>query len=138
MFDIYYYSSRSENTKNFVEKILATDEIFKNVSVARIPIKMLSDNFVYAKNPYVLFVPTYAAGDGRGALSKSIVKFLNYEENRKNLRYVIASGNINFGDLYCYGGELVAKKCNVPIIYKYELRGTKSDVERVSKILKEI
>ena len=35
------------------------------------------------------------------------------------------------GTMYCYGGKVVAEKCGVPLLYKFELMGTIKDVENV-------
>jgi protein involved in ribonucleotide reduction len=122
MAKLVYYSSQSGNTESFIHRLGVADSV-------RIPIAM--KELVSLDDPYVLFIPTYAANDGRGALPKSVVKFLNHEPNRLLLKGVIASGNINFGTNYCLGGFQIAQKCNVPLLYRYELRGTSLDITNV-------
>ena len=126
MYNIVYFSSETGNTLSFIQK-LGMEE-----TSIRLPTKML--DLVTVANPYYLFVPTYAANDGRGALPKSVVKFLNHQNNRDLLRGIIASGNTNFGRNYCLGGDLVSQKCGVPVLYRYELRGTYHDVAKVMDI----
>jgi len=49
------------------------------------------------------------------------------------LRGVIAGGNRNFGWTYGLAGTVIAGKCNVPCLYRFELRGTDEDITRVSQ-----
>lgn len=52
---------------------------------------------------------------------------------RALLRGVIASGNRNFGEAYGRAGDVIARKCGVPWLYRFELMGTQSDIENVRK-----
>ena len=123
-----YYSSTSENTHSFVNKV--TDLSYKQLyRITKESYKQL------IKEPYILIVPTYADGYGVGALHKYVIKFLNIEANRNLLRGVIGSGNRNFGSMYALGGKIVSAKCKVPLLYTFELRGTEDDIENVSGIL---
>ena len=119
---LVYYSSQTGNTESFVKRLGTRDSV-------KIPIKMTE--LITLVDPFVLVIPTYAAHDGRGALPKSVVKFLNHDINRTMLRGVIASGNLTFGDTYCLAGKLIAQKCNVPVLYRFELRGTDQDIFNV-------
>ncbi len=73
----------------------------------------------------------------RGAVPKQVIKFLNHEPNRKLIRGVISAGNTNFGTAYCLAGEIIARKCKVPHMYKFELLGTPDDVRRVKQGLED-
>jgi len=121
---VVYYSSETGNTENFVERLGVPA-----VRLAKRGEPPLMDK------PYVLIMPTYAAGDGRGALPKAAIRFLNLKQNRDWLRGVISSGNRNFGALYACAGDVVAYKCHVPCLYRYELRGMPEDVANVRQIL---
>ena len=57
--------------------------------------------------------------------------FLNDPANREWIRGVIASGNTNFGEAYCAAGDIIAAKCKVPYLYRYELMGTPEDTAAV-------
>jgi protein involved in ribonucleotide reduction len=50
---------------------------------------------------------------------------------------VIGAGNTNFGDNYCMAGDIIAAKCKVPHLYRFELMGTPEDVNRVQQGLEE-
>ena len=90
-----------------------------------------TDPFLKVDEPYVLIVPTYGGGNEGGAVPRQVVRFLNDEDNRALIRGVIAAGNTNFGEAYCIAGDIIAKKCRVPYLYRFELLGTAEDVIRV-------
>jgi len=121
---VVYYSSESGNTQNFIERLA--------VPALRLPKK---GELPRADQPYIMVMPTYADGEGRGALPKAAIRFLNSAENRALLRGVVASGNRNFGLYYAFAGDIIAYKCAVPCLYRYELRGMPADVRNVRHIL---
>lgn len=127
--DIYvvYFSSISNNTKRFIEKL--------DVKNDRIPIEIEQELII--DKDFVLIVPTYSGGgnDTKGAVPKQVIHFLNNENNRKHCKAVISSGNTNFGDTYCIAGPIISQKLNVPLLYQFELLGTKKDVDNVKEIL---
>ena len=123
-----YFSSVSGNTKRFVEKL--------GMPARRIPLYAKEEPLVVDED-YVLLVPTYGGGNGRGAVPKQVIKFLNDERNRQHIRGVIGAGNTNFGEAYCLAGDIISAKCQVPHMYKFELFGTPRDVTRVHDGLEE-
>ncbi|MEY4981701.1 MAG: hypothetical protein RL174_1039 [Actinomycetota bacterium] len=127
MFDVVYFSSVSENTKRFVEKL--------GLHSVRIPLKTdEAANFTYDKDS-VLVVPTYGSGEEKTTVPKQVIKFLNNPENRKHIKGVIATGNTNFGDSYGLAGDIVSEKLGVPLIQRVELLGTPEDIELVKERL---
>ena len=122
---LVYFSSVSENTHRFVEKL--------GLPATRIPLH----GRIEVDEPYVLVLPTYGGGrrrpdaDRGGYVPKQVIAFLNNEHNRDLLRGVIAAGNTNFGAEFCYAGQVVADKCDVPYLYRFELMGTAEDVQAV-------
>ncbi len=129
MASLVYFSSTSENTKRFVEKL--------GVPADRIPLRP-KDEPLKVDEPYVLVVPTYGGGNEGGAVPKQVIKFLNDEHNRSLIRGVISAGNTNFGTAYCIAGDIVAQKCHVPHLYKFELFGTQDDVSAVREGLEDL
>ncbi|GAB91057.1 class Ib ribonucleoside-diphosphate reductase assembly flavoprotein NrdI [Gordonia rhizosphera] len=124
---IVYFSSVSENTHRFVEKL--------GMRSVRIPLIDRAGGF-RVDEPYVLICPTYGGGKasspiGGGFVPKQVIKFLNNEHNRALIRGVIAAGNTNFGEEFCYAGDIISRKCRVPYLYRFELMGTADDVDRV-------
>ncbi|GAB2597412.1 class Ib ribonucleoside-diphosphate reductase assembly flavoprotein NrdI [Pseudactinotalea suaedae] len=116
---VVYFSSVSENTKRFVDRL--------GVAAQRIPLRPTEPRLLVTQ-PYVLVVPTYGGGNGQGAVPKQVIRFLNEERNRSQLRGVVSAGNTNFGAAYCIAGDIIARKCGVPHLYKFELLGTTEDV----------
>jgi protein involved in ribonucleotide reduction len=129
---LIYFSSASGNTHRFVEKLAQAADIHP----ARLPL-LTAEPTLQAGQPYVLVLPTYGGISGRGAVPRQVIKFLNNERNRSLIRGVIGAGNTNFGETYCLAADIVAAKCGVPVLYRFELMGTSEDVDRVTKGLEE-
>ncbi len=102
----------------------------------RIPVSP-SDPMPVADKAFVLICPTFADGLGRGAVPKQVIKFLNIAENRDLLRGVIAAGNRNFGTTFALAGDVIAQKTNAPVLYRFELAGTETDIIRIKAGLAE-
>ncbi|WP_313292129.1 class Ib ribonucleoside-diphosphate reductase assembly flavoprotein NrdI [Rhizobium rhizoryzae] len=119
---LVYFSSTSENTRRFVEK-LGRDAL-------RLPIGA-TDETPRVSAPFVLVTPTYGGGGDKGAVPKPVIRFLNDPDNRSLIRGVIAAGNTNFGEAYGRAGKIIADKCGVPLLYRFELLGTQEDVTAV-------
>ncbi|MGO3248166.1 MAG: class Ib ribonucleoside-diphosphate reductase assembly flavoprotein NrdI [Agrococcus casei] len=121
---IVYFSSVSGNTHRFIEKL--------GRPAKRIPL-YATEPPLHIDEPYVLILPTYGGGNGRGAVPKQVIKFLNDEHNRSLIRGVVTAGNTNFGAAYCLAGEIVSAKCKVPHLYRFEVFGTPEDVMNVNE-----
>lgn len=119
---LIYFSSASGNTARFVAQL--------GLDAARIPISP-TDPMPEPGLPYVLMTPTFADGEGRGAVPKQVIRFLNDPGHRALLRGVIAGGNRNFGATYALAGRVIAEKCKVPLLYSFELAGNEDDIARV-------
>lgn len=118
---LVYFSSASGNTKRLIEKLgLPAMQVPRGDQ----PPPTLDE-------PYFLFCPTYADGQGRNAVPKQVIHFLNEAENRKLLRGVIGGGNRNFGETFALAGRIIAQKCNVPLLYRFELAGTDNDIAHI-------
>ncbi|AWV49085.1 ribonucleotide reductase stimulatory protein [Mycobacterium leprae Kyoto-2] len=123
--NLVYFSSVSENTHRFVQKL--------GVPAMRIPLH----SRIEVSDPYVLVLPTYGGGrtapdlQAGGYVPKQVIAFLNNEYNRALICGVVAAGNTNFGAEFCYAGDVVARKCGVPYLYRFELMGTEDDVTAV-------
>lgn len=126
MVQLVYFSSTSENTKRFVDKL--------DWPATRIPV-LRTDPAVTVDSPFVLVTPTYGAGKDGGAVPKQVIQFLNNADNREHLVGVIGGGNTNFGHAYCLAAEIIAEKCGVPVLYRFEIFGTPEDVDNVKNRL---
>lgn len=123
MSTLVYFSSQSNNTHRFV---LRTGQ-----PALRIPLD--SEQRLSVDEPYILVVPSYGGGTTRGAVPKQVIQFLNDASNRQQIRGVIAAGNRNFGEAYCLAGSIIAQKCQVPCLYRFELLGTSDDIANVTQ-----
>lgn len=121
---LVYYSSTSGNTHRFFEKL--------RLAGLRLPVDAASAPPLLSE-PFVLLLPTYGGAGGKGAVPKPVIRFLNLEANRSLIRGVIAAGNTNFGPDFCRAGSVVAQKCAVPLLYRFELLGTDEDVATVKQ-----
>lgn len=124
---IVYFSSTTLNTHRFVQKL--------GIPAVQVPLRRGEEPLV-VEEPYVLICPTYGGGASiTGDLSrpvpKQVIRFLNDERNRVLIRGVIASGNLNFGSDFGVSGDVIAAKCQVPYLYRFELMGNEEDVSRV-------
>ena len=119
---LVYFSSRSENTRRFVERL--------GCDALRLPIDGTEET-PEVEAPFVLVTPTYGGGGDKGAVPKPVIRFLNIPSNRGLIRGVIAAGNTNFGEAYGRAGKIIADKCSVPLLYRFELLGTQEDVAAV-------
>ena len=126
MSQLVYFSSSSENTQRFIERL--------GLPAVRIPLNERDGprgGLDKGRSP-----PKgegYGGGGTAGAVPRQVIRFLNDEHNRALLRGVIASGNRNFGEAYGRAGDVIARKCGVPWLYRFELMGTQSDIENVRK-----
>lgn len=122
MAQLVYFSSRSGNTAKFVARL--------GLDALRIPIAD-DDPQAQPDQPYVLICPTYADGEGRGAVPGQVIRFLNDPARRALIRGVISSGNRNFGQFFAASGDVIARKCGVPLLCRFELAGTDHDIARI-------
>ncbi|MCS4535272.1 class Ib ribonucleoside-diphosphate reductase assembly flavoprotein NrdI [Corynebacterium sp. HS2168-gen11] len=130
---VVYYSSATGNTHKFVEKL--------DLPLARIP-QRKTDPELIVDEPYVLVCPTYGGGasishQNTRPVPQQVIRFLNNEHNRSLIRAVISSGNTNFGTDFGMAGDVIAEKCQVPYVYRFELMGLPEDVAKVREGLLE-
>ncbi|HRM74713.1 MAG TPA: class Ib ribonucleoside-diphosphate reductase assembly flavoprotein NrdI [Paracoccus sp. (in: a-proteobacteria)] len=120
---LVFFSSASGNTARFVARL--------GLPAGRIPISPDAE-MPAPDQPYVLICPTFADGEGRGAVPKQVIRFLNDPDRRALLRGVIGTGNRNFGATFALSGKVISDKCNVPVLYRFELAGTDLDIARIT------
>lgn len=115
---VVYFSSASENTKRFIEK----------VGLPAVPVALRGEQPV-VDEPYVLVTPSY----GGGELPRQVERFLAAGQNARLIRGVIGAGNTNFGEDYCKAAKSISLRYSVPLLYKFELMGTPEDVANVRR-----
>lgn len=104
------YDSKTGNVKRFVNKL--------NIDAIEINEDLILEEL------FVLI--TYTTGFGQ--VPQKVLHFL--EKNHSNLLGVAASGNRNWGNNFCKSADTISNMYNVPIIHKFELSGTKKDVDK--------
>jgi protein involved in ribonucleotide reduction len=118
---LVYFSSTTENTSRFIEKL--------DVPALRIPLKSADAELFTVEEDYVLVTPTY----GSGRVPPQVVKFLTLEQNRLRCIGVIGSGNRNFFEDFAKAGDKISAKLQVPLLYRFELAGTPEDVTKTKE-----
>ncbi|MDH6674306.1 protein involved in ribonucleotide reduction [Paenibacillus sp. LBL] len=107
---IIVYASLTGKVKRFIAKLdldIKCIELKKGMKV---------------DEPFILV--TYTTGFGE--VPKVVMEFL--EGNHSLLKGVAASGNRNWGPRYGISADIISRRYNVPIISKFEMAGTPSDV----------
>ena len=107
MSGLVYFSSSSENTLRFIERV--------GLPAVRIPLN--ERERIQVDDPYILVVPSYGGGGTAGAVPRQVIRFLNDPHNRALIRGVIAAGNRNFGDAFGRAGDVISQNaaCRISI-----------------------
>ncbi|QNQ81542.1 class Ib ribonucleoside-diphosphate reductase assembly flavoprotein NrdI [Lactobacillus sp. PV034] len=82
---------------------------------------------------YILVLPSY-----QDFMMDSVVDFITYKDNKKNLIGLIGCGNRNFNDLFAQTAKKISATLNIPILYLLELSGNATDVKNVRDIVKKL
>ena len=106
------YLSLTGNIRKFVKKI-GMDSVELNYSN---PTTEMNED-------YILITPTYD-----DEITDVISEFINYKDNISHLKGFVGSGNKNFDDSYCFNAEVLSRKYNKPLIFKFEMSGTDNDI----------
>ena len=115
---VIMYDSLTGNVARFVKKL------------PFVAVKITSE--MVARDEFILI--TFTTGLGR--IPDVTRGFL--QNNHHLLKGVASSGNKNFGTYFAVAADEIAQTYNVPIISKFELAGTPTDVELFLKGLNEI
>ncbi|MGM1023497.1 MAG: class Ib ribonucleoside-diphosphate reductase assembly flavoprotein NrdI [Bacillota bacterium] len=106
------YATRTGNTRRFLSKT--------GFRTQPIEVGDVTEPFILA---------TYT--DGEGEVPERVWRFL--ETNSEQLRGVAAGGSRNFGQWFGRAADEIAAEYDVPVIHRFELSGTPSDVETFKK-----
>ncbi|KIL12140.1 hypothetical protein B4127_1471 [Bacillus pumilus] len=106
------YDSLTGNVKRFVDKI--TNNKYINIK------KITEDTII--TEPFIHI--TYTIGFGE--VPKLTQVFIH--NNKELLRGICSSGNKNWGNNFGLAADKIANQYNVPILLKFELAGTDSDL----------
>jgi protein involved in ribonucleotide reduction len=108
------YTSRTGNVKRFISKL----------DFPSIP---LTEN-LEVNEPYVLLTYT----DKFGEVPEHVKVFLE-QTNGEFLEGVASSGNRNWGPKFAKAADIISLQYHVPVALKFEIAGTKKDVEIFKK-----
>lgn len=120
-----FYSSKTGNTARLLEQA--------GLSGLRIP-RTTEEVQPEITEPFVLLTPSFGDAQGNGAVPKAVIRFLNAPERRQWLRGVVACGDRNFGAAFAQAGDVIARKCDVPLLLRVEMSGTSTDWQRLRQI----
>ena len=112
------YASRTGNVQRFIGKLN-----FPSITI---------NEDIIINEPYILVCYT----DRKGQVPESVSEFLR--RSSAFIKGVAASGNRNWGEYFARSADIISRQYQVPIVRKFELSGTKSDVEYFKKRVEEI
>ena len=112
------YDSKTGNVKRFINKL--------NMEAIKI-----EENLIITE-PFILVTYTCGFGD----IPPKVLDFLL--ENNKYLYGVSASGNRNWGSNFARSADTIANAYSVPIVSKFELSGTKTDIDYFIRRVREL
>ncbi len=116
------YFSLTGNIKRFLEKTGLITQA-----------QAITPHLVISK-PYMLITSTL----GFGEIPEDVKHFLNHPTNQANIKYVIGSGNKNWGIYYANAAKLIAKQYNIPNLFNFELAGNQEDINKFLDIYQAI
>jgi protein involved in ribonucleotide reduction len=108
------YASRTGNVRYIASKLKV------------VPIEISEE--LMLKKPYLLITYT----DGLGNIREKVARFL--EQNSKDCKGVVVSGNSNFGHTVFGGaGDKIAATYHIPLVRKLDLRGYQADYDAIQQ-----
>ena len=126
---VYYYSSASGLVRTFAERL---DRPVFNLAER-------ANRLSEADGPWVLLTPSYKTGSDRNdTIPEGVRRFLRSAHNRRLLIGVMGSGNRNFGRHYQMAAREISRRSGRPMLFEFELSGTRWDVEECQRILADL
>ena len=111
-----YYDSKTGNVQRFIDKIKKERPEWSFVKIS-------SDMEISENGHLVTFTTNFGETPG------TTEKFLENENNRKYIKSVSSSGNMNWGTLFGKAADKIEEKYGIPVLMKFELSGTHVQVE---------
>ena len=111
-----YYDSKTGNVQRFIDKLKKEKPEWNFIKI--------TDNMeISEKGHLVTFTTNF------GEIPDTTEKFLENENNRKCIKSISSSGNMNWGTLFGKAADNIEEKYGIPILMKFELSGTHVQVE---------
>ena len=111
-----YYDSKTGNVQRFIDKIKKERPEWSFVKIS-------GDMEILENGHLVTFTTNF------GEIPDTTEKFLENENNRKCIKSVSSSGNMNWGTLFGKAADNIEEKYSIPVLMKFELSGTHVQVE---------
>lgn len=111
------FVSLTGNVRNFVDRTEMTHEEIH-----------MSNPFIRVDEDFIMIIPTYDSD-----MSDFYRSFIEFADNKKHLIGFVGSGNLNFGDEYCFTAKLLSALYVKPLIATFELNGTNKDIAEFKK-----
>ena len=111
-----YYDSKTGNVQRFIDKIKKERPEWSFVKIS-------GDMTITENGHLVTFTTNF------GEIPDTTEKFLENENNRKYIKSVSSSGNMNWGTLFGKAADNIEEKYGIPVLMKFELSGTHVQVE---------
>ncbi|MFG3444519.1 class Ib ribonucleoside-diphosphate reductase assembly flavoprotein NrdI [Bacillus velezensis] len=112
---IITYESKTGNVRRFV-KALQQELDIESIEITDDTI--ITQEFIHI---------TYTIGFGE--VPERTLNFIN--NNKNKIRGVAVSGNKVWGDNYGLAGDKLSAKFHIPLLLKFELSGTKQDLQKI-------
>ncbi|MDO5089497.1 MAG: class Ib ribonucleoside-diphosphate reductase assembly flavoprotein NrdI [Leptotrichiaceae bacterium] len=111
-----YYDSKTGNVQRFVDKL-------KRERPKWSFIKINETTEIEDTGHLITFTTKF------GEIPEVTEKFLKKENNRKYVKSVSSSGNMNWGTLFAVAADKISEKYGIPVLMKFELSGTQPQIE---------
>ena len=111
-----YYDSKTGNVQRFIDKIKKERPEWSFVKIS-------GDMEILENGHLVTFTTNF------GEIPDTTEKFLKNENNRKYIKSVSSSGNMNWGTLFGKAADKIEETYGIPVLMKFELSGTHVQVE---------
>ena len=111
-----YYDSKTGNVQRFIDKIKKERPEWSFVKIS-------GDMEISENGHLVTFTTNF------GEIPDTTEKFLENENNRKYIKSVSSSGNMNWGTLFGKAADKIEETYDIPVLMKFELSGTHIQVE---------
>ncbi len=117
-----YYDSKTGNVQRFIDKIKKEKPEWSFVKIS-------GDLEILENGHLVTFTTNF------GEIPDTTEKFLENENNRKYIKSVSSSGNMNWGTLFGKAADNIEEKYGIPVLMKFELSGTSKEIRNYIKYL---
>ena len=111
-----YYDSKTGNVQRFIDKIKKERPEWSFVKIS-------GDMEILENGHLVTFTTNF------GEIPDTTENFLGNENNRKYIKSVSSSGNMNWGTLFGKAADKIEETYGIPVLMKFELSGTHVQVE---------